>query len=75
MAVLASISYGKMEDWQDSPMPKKKKLKRFSAVKVVKEMARERIGAVPRPRVLGNQKKKKAMEQRKPTLEQLLGEE
>ncbi|MGA2697493.1 MAG: hypothetical protein ABSE92_15625 [Terriglobales bacterium] len=56
-------------------MPRKKKPKSFSAVKAVKEMARERIGAVPRPQVLGNQKKKKTQQQRKPTLDQLLGEE
>jgi hypothetical protein len=56
-------------------MPRKKKPKSFSAVKAVKEMARERIGVVPRPQVLGNQKKKKARQQNKPTLEQLLGEE
>lgn len=56
-------------------MAKKKKIKRFSAVKAVKEMARERIGALPRPQVLGNQKKKKSQQQSKHTLEQLLGEE
>jgi hypothetical protein len=56
-------------------MPKKKKPKSFSAVKAVKEMARERIGALPRAQVLENQKKKKTQQLRKPTLEQILGEE
>jgi hypothetical protein len=56
-------------------MPKKKKTKAFSAVKAVKEMARERIGTLPRVQVLESRKKKKTQQQRKPTLEQLLGEE
>jgi hypothetical protein len=56
-------------------MPRKKKPKSFSAVKAVKEMARERIGTLPRAQVLENQKKKKTQQLRKPTLEQILGEE
>jgi hypothetical protein len=38
-------------------MPKKKKLKRFRAVKAVKELARERIGKVPTGRVVPDRKK------------------
>jgi len=56
------------------PMPrKKKKTKRFSAVQAVKEMSRERIGALPASRVVPDRKKKqKAAEKHKPTLGKLL---
>ena len=54
-------------------MARKKQLKAFRAVKAVKELARERVGA-PRPeRVAEDRKKKaKAAEKHKPTLAQLL---
>ena len=53
-------------------MAKKKKLKKFSAVTAVKELARERVGAPPPEKVV-IEKKKKA-EKHKPTLSTLLGE-
>jgi hypothetical protein len=53
-------------------MAKRKKPKRFTAVKAVKTMAREQIGAPPASRVVHNLKKK--TEKHKPTLEKLLGE-
>jgi hypothetical protein len=56
-------------------MPKKKKRKRFSAVKEVKAMARERIGIPPVERVVPDRKKRgKSSEKHKPTLEQLLSD-
>ncbi|HET8825491.1 MAG TPA: hypothetical protein VFM77_10195 [Terriglobales bacterium] len=57
-------------------MARKKKPKPFRAVKAVKELARERIGA-PRPeQVVPNRKKKaKGSEKHKPTLDQLLKED
>ena len=55
-------------------MPKKKKIKRFRAVKVVKEMSREQIGIVPAARVVPDRKKKKT-EKHKPTLEKFLQQE
>jgi hypothetical protein len=55
-------------------MAPKKKLKRFRAVKAVKELARERIGAPGTERVVPD--KKKAPEKHKTTLGKLLqGEE
>jgi hypothetical protein len=54
-------------------MPKKRKKKTFSASKVVREMARERVGS-PRPSRLVPAKKKKP-ERHKPTLGRLLQEE
>ena len=67
IAVLPLTSYGKMRT-----MPRKKKRRRFQAVKIVKEMAREQIGA-PRPeQVVLNRKKKP--EKHKPTLGKLLEE-
>jgi hypothetical protein len=56
-------------------MSRKKKIKPFRAVKAVKEMARERIGA-PRPeQVVPDKRKKRSGGERKPTLGQLLQEE
>jgi len=55
-------------------MARKKKTKRFQAVKVVKEMARERIGAPPVARVVPDKKKRK-IEKYKPTLSKLLENE
>jgi len=56
-------------------MAKKKKKKGFSAVKAVKEMARERIGTAPSSRVVPNRKKKRAEQSKhKPNLGDLLSE-
>ena len=55
-------------------MARKKKPKRFTAVKAVKTMAREQIGAPPASRVVPNPKKKKT-EKHKPTLAKLLREQ
>jgi hypothetical protein len=54
-------------------MARTKKKKRFQTVKVVKEMARERIGAPPPTRVVPD-RKKQIKEKHKPTLGKLLGE-
>lgn len=54
-------------------MARKKKIKRFEAVQVVKEMARERIGAPPTEQVVPNKKKKP--EKHKPSLENLIEQE
>ncbi len=54
-------------------MPRKRKKKIFSAAKIVREMARERVGS-PRPSSLVPGKKKKA-EKYKPTLGKLLTDE
>ncbi len=54
-------------------MPKKRKVKRFRAVKAVKAMAREQIGTVPASRVVPDRKKNKS-EKHKPTLEKFLRE-
>ncbi len=53
-------------------MARKKKPKKFDAVQVVKEMARERVGAPPAEKVVPH--KKKNPEKHKATLEKLLGE-
>jgi hypothetical protein len=53
-------------------MPRKKKLKKFSAVTAVKELARERVGAPPPEKIVIEKKKKP--EKHKPTLSKLLGE-
>ena len=53
-----------------SVMPKKRKKKIFSAAKVVREMARERVGS-PKPSSFVPGKKKKA-EKHRPTLEKLM---
>jgi hypothetical protein len=57
-------------------MPRKKnKAKRFSAVQAVKELSRERIGALPASRVVPDRKKKReSAEKHKPTLGKLLDE-
>lgn len=54
-------------------MPRKRKKKVFSAAKVVREMARERVGS-PKPSSLVPGKKEKA-EKHKPTLGKLLADE
>lgn len=54
-------------------MAKRKKPKPFRAVKAVKELAREKIGAPPATRRVPD-KKKRAREKHKPTLGRLLGE-
>jgi hypothetical protein len=53
-------------------MPKKKKRK-FTAVKAVKELARERVGAPPSQKIVVEKKKKP--EKYKPTLDKLLDSE
>jgi hypothetical protein len=56
-------------------MPKKKKPSRFSAVKEVKAMARERIGAPPTLRVVPDRKKKsKTAEKHAQTLKRILSD-
>jgi hypothetical protein len=56
-------------------MPQKKKQKRFSAVKAVKALARERVGAPPPVRKEEDTRKQRK-EKHKPTLGRLLqGEE
>lgn len=58
-----------------STVEKKKKLKKFSAVQAVKEMARERIGAPGAEQVVPDLKKKrKSSEKHKPTLAKMLQE-
>ncbi len=54
-------------------MPQKRKQKRFSAVKAVKELARERVGTPPAVRKEENTKKQNK-EKHKRTLEKLLRE-
>jgi hypothetical protein len=54
-------------------MPRKPKKKVFSASKVVREIARERVGS-PKPSQLVRAKKEKP-ERHKPTLGKLLSEE
>ena len=56
-----------------SVMPKKRKKKIFSAAKVVREMARERVGS-PKPSSFVPGKKKKA-EKHKPTMGKLMTDE
>ena len=69
---LRAASYGKMR-----LMAKKRGAKRrFRAVQVVKEMAREQIGTPPTQRVVPDRKKKKQQTPKhKPTLEKLLEEQ
>jgi hypothetical protein len=56
-------------------MPKKKKRKSFSAVKEIKAMARERIGAPPTSKIVPDRKKKKrAAEKHRPTLSRMLND-
>lgn len=52
-------------------MPKKRKKKIFSAAKIVREMARERVGS-PKPSSFVPGKKKKKAEKHKTTLGELL---
>jgi hypothetical protein len=54
-------------------MARKRKPKQFRAVQVVKEMARERVGAPPVGKVVPH--KKKNPEKHKATLEKLLDEQ
>jgi hypothetical protein len=54
-------------------MARKKKMKRFGAVKAVKELARERMGAPPVGKVVPHKNKKAA--KHKATLEKLLTED
>lgn len=54
-------------------MARKKKVKRFQAVQVVKELARERVGSPPAARVVPH--KKKDSEKHKATLGELLKEQ
>ncbi len=61
------------EDASITTMPRKRKKKIFSAAKIVREMARERVGS-PKPSSLVPGKKKKA-EKHKPTLGKLLADE
>jgi hypothetical protein len=61
------------EDARITAMPRKRKKKIFSAVKVVREMARERVGS-PKPSQLVKAKTTKA-EKHKPTLGKLLTDE
>jgi hypothetical protein len=56
-------------------MPKKKKATRFSVIKEVKAMARERIGTPPTEKVVPDRKKKKqTAEKHKKTLSELLSD-
>jgi hypothetical protein len=61
------------EDARITTMPRKRKKKIFSAARIVREMARERVGS-PRPSSLVPGKKKKAAKH-KPTLGKLLTDE
>ena len=54
-------------------MAAKKKLRQFRAVKAVKELARERVGAPPAGRVIKN--KKERAQKHKPTLGKMLAGE
>ena len=55
-------------------MAKKRKRKTFRAVKAVKALAREKLGAPPATRRVPD-RKKQAREKHKPTLGRLLAEE
>jgi hypothetical protein len=70
IAALPKTSYGKMCEM----VKKKRKLKRFSAVQAVKEMARDRIGAPGVSKVVPDSRKQK-IDKHKPTLGKMLGEE
>ena len=61
------------EDAKITAMPRKRKKKVFSAAKIVREMARERVGS-PKPSQLVKAKTTKA-EKHKPTLGKLLTDE
>jgi hypothetical protein len=56
-------------------MARKKKAKKFTAVKAVKALARQRIGRPPAERVVPDKRSRPAKsEKHKPTLEKLLQE-
>jgi hypothetical protein len=61
-----------MNLWVETTVARKKKVKRFTAVQAVKELARERLGAPPTGKVVPHKNKK--AEKHKPTLEKLLDE-
>jgi hypothetical protein len=61
------------EDAENQDMPRKPKKKVFYAAKIVREMARERVGS-PKPSQLVKAKKSKP-ERHKPTLGKLLADE
>jgi hypothetical protein len=61
------------EDAKHNPMPRKPKKKVFSAARIVREMARERVGS-PKPSSFVAGKKAKD-EKHKPTLSKLLSDE
>jgi hypothetical protein len=61
------------EDAGIKTMPRKRKKKIFSAAKIVREMARERVGS-PKPSRLVPAKKTK-LERHKPTLGKLLSDD
>jgi hypothetical protein len=61
------------EDARIKAMPRKRKKKVFSAAKIVREMARERVGS-PKPSQLVKAKKTKP-ERHKPTMGRLLADE
>jgi hypothetical protein len=66
-----ATSYGRSS--RRELMPKKKRLKTLKAVQMVKELARERIGAPPVERVVPDGKKKRAQSiKHKPTLGDML---
>ena len=69
IAALPDTSYGKMCQMAN----KKRKPKKFSAVKAVKAMARAQIGMTPGSRVVPDERRKKA-DKHKPTLGKLLEE-
>jgi hypothetical protein len=68
IASFGAVSYGKMGAL------KKKKKKRFTAVEMVKAMARAQIGTPPTSKIVPDRKKKES-EKHKKTLGRLLGEE
>jgi hypothetical protein len=57
---------------EETPIARKKKVKRFRAVTAVKELARERVGAPPAGQIVVEKKKKP--EKHKPTLGKMLEE-
>jgi hypothetical protein len=60
---------------QAETMAKKKKIKRLDAVQMVKEMARERIGAPPLPRVVPDKKRTQLQQKHRPRLNDLQDED
>ncbi len=53
-------------------MARRKKKRKFQAVKAVKELARERVGSPPAEKIVPNKKKK--LPKHKPSIEELLEE-